>query len=494
MNYALKAYCLQNKYLGAEEIDKVKCASKSCADSARSDRAVNLCLCLIYYFTMCDFLIKFMPPQIAEFLRYLPEMILYGGVIFLRDKKRNITQFPLLLPLCVSLVSMAISTLLNAASQRMMLLDFYTDFRFVSFAFVLWNASPTCNQMFGFIDKLLGLTIIQVAIGAIELTGDGAMHVFRPVLGWDNGVAYILSDKSENAGGWIYGTFSNYNHFGMFMVMSSLLAFYMYLVRHANRYLWIAFASSVSVIFSYSRHSLLALATSSVFLACGYRRELYKALGKRNILNLAAGIIIVSLLCGPLMSPLQKRILSVTDASVLDGDHSENIRLFMITALVPMFMNSYPLFGQGPFDPSEKTSLGESDTALGPTFKGAADVPGWATFYAGDVVWLMTLALYGCCGLVSTVSVYLCIIIASIRLSWNVSKEEHGELKLFSHVIAVLVGVVLLSGFFSQEIIARDTIPTFWALCGFLLAIASQADAEVLVEKADLHFQRRIFA
>ena len=465
---------LPTRILHAEKACRPVSASAPRLRHVAGNRYAQFCLFLIYYFTLEDFIIKFLPGGIAYFLRYLPEVLLYAGAFFLRNKDRKITQFPLFWPLCVCLASMLVSALLHGASMRMALLDFYSNFRFVTFAYILWNANLSARQLIRFIDDFFVLVILEAMIGALELTGTSAMNFFRPVLGWSNGVAYVSTEQAESSGGWIFGSFSNYNHFGLFMVMSFLLAINMFVMRRANRYLWIAMTSFAAVVFSYSRHSLLILAITVVVSACVHRRKIAQAFRGRNLVLPVAALMMVFVLGGSMLEPVKKRIASVTDSSVLAGEQSENVRLYMILLLTPKFMETFPFFGQGPIDQAEKVSLGESDVSLGPSFKAAPEMPGWATFYAGDVVWLMILGLYGCCGLAAMAFVF-CKIFLAARILANLPQNKNPEgVQICANVTMILIGVVVSAGFFSQEIIARDTIPIFWALSGFLLSYAFQ--------------------
>ena len=107
-------------------------ASRLAASDSRSGN-VQWCLFLIYYFSVCDVFLKYVPITVAFALRYLPEAVLYGLVFILLWKRLTIRAYPLFWPLVVCLATMACSGIVNLAAFAGVLSDFRSFFRFSAF-------------------------------------------------------------------------------------------------------------------------------------------------------------------------------------------------------------------------------------------------------------------------------------------------------------------------------------------------------------------------
>jgi hypothetical protein len=267
---------------------------------------------------------------------------------------------------------------------------------------------------------------------------------------------------------------SDYNQFGMFMTMSCVLAFALYFMKGSGRHLWLAVASALAVVLSFSRHSLLllALALGCIFLL---RRK------KVASTNLIRGFIVALVLGGALIgfnkdfgAVFEERLASIVSPDVLAGDQAANIRLYIAMELTPRFLSAYPLFGQGPIAPSDKAAFGDLDNSQGPPLKAAPDLPGEITFFFGDVVWVMVLGLYGCFGLAAFGYVFWSIAAAANRVR---KEKPNGEGVVLAEACLVMIVVSVASGFFSLEMIARDTIPVFWLLAGMVFSLATNLPA-----------------
>src|SRR5208283_1078873 len=194
---------------------------------AAKGRSANIswCLFVIYYFSLCDFLLKFVSPRYAIALRYFPEILIYILVATLLLKRLRVVSFPLFWPLVICAVSMVISGVLNSCPALDVVGDFRSYFRFSALCYVLWRTTITPRRIEQFVDGFLRLTIVEIVIGGIELIGGERARVFfAPAIDWQSGAPKVLLDTGANQGTWLSGTLSNYNHYGMFMVISCSLA------------------------------------------------------------------------------------------------------------------------------------------------------------------------------------------------------------------------------------------------------------------------------
>jgi hypothetical protein len=467
--------------MGGQSISLADAAIEGEYPVSRSSN-IDWCLYLIYYFTLCDFVLKFLPLGIAVTLRYLPEAFLFFMVALLLFRRKQILSFPLFWPLAVCAATMTVSGILNSSSPFGVASDFHSFFRFSAFTYIMWRTTITPSRIGQFVDGFLRLTILELVIGGLELAGGaGVRSFFIPAVGWSEGTPAVSSSLVMDKGSWLSGTLADYNQYGMFMALSCVLALAMYGHRQSPKYLWIGCASALAVVLSISRHSLLLLFIGIAFLLYFHRHSL---LNVRNIRRFGAiavcGLAVIGV-SGSTTSVLRERIASIVSPDVVGGDPDANIRLYMTLVLTPRFLSAYPFFGQGPIAAADAVPLGSEDRSLGPQLKAAPDLPGWVTFFIGDVVWVLILGLYGCCGLAAFGFIFwtIAVIANSVRKTATVPEE-------LALAQVCLVGVVIFfaSGLFSLEMIARDTIPVFWAIAGIILSLWTSQRSRMDVSKA----------
>jgi hypothetical protein len=462
-----------------------------CPDAfAARARSVNVswCLFLIYYFSFSDFVLKFFPQSVAIALRYFPELLVYLLAACLLVKKFRVVSFPLFWPLVFCAVTMTISGILNSSPITGVLGDFRSYFRFSAFSYVMWRTVITPRRIEQFVNGFLGLTIVQLIIGGLELIGGPPVKIFfAPALGWETGTPAVLSSSGSGQGSWLVdqgswlsGTLSNYNDYGMFMTISCVLALAMYFARKSSSYRWIAIASALAVVLSISRHALLLLIVAALALFIFHRREVKVVACLRWATAVLAAGCVVFFLSGGVNSVIAQRVASIANPAVVEGSPTENIRLYMTLVLPPRFLASYPFFGQGPIPPSDEAPTGPFDPSQGPTLKAAPELPGWVTAFVRDVVWVLILGLYGILGVMAFFFVFWTVAKKAREVRKNTDIPEAAAI---AEACIVAVVVFLLGGFFSLEIIARDTIPAFWTLAGIVLSVYSSLSLAPEAEK-----------
>ncbi len=446
--------------------------------NSASSANIRFCLFLIYYFSLCDTALKPLPLALATVLRYLPEALLYLFVLALLYKRVRIRSFPLFWPLCLCALCMTVSGAINHSELSAVASDFRSYFRFSAFAYILWRTRMSPRRIVQFIDGFLGLTVIELMVGGIEMVGGARVKdLFSPALGWGSNSGPVSGMINTDPGTWLAGTLSNYNHYGMFMALSCILALSMYFAQGARRYLWMAWLSASAVVLSISRHALLALIVGVAVSLFFHRRQWLKSSRLPRLAAIGICAVLASVLLGISVPAIRGRVASVVSPDVVGGDPDANVRLFMTLTLTPRFLAADPLFGQGPIPASEAAPVGSDDQSLGPTLKAAPEMPGWVTFHLGDVVWVMVLGLYGCLGLIAFGAVFAALVRAAMRVR---ASAQNPEIVAAAESCLIAAILFLLAGFFSQEIISRDTIPVFWALAGTVLSLSQGSTPNTL--------------
>ena len=444
--------------------------SRAAEDSAKPSLSIRLCLTLIYYFTLCDTVLKFFPLGIAIVLRYLPEALLYLFVFILLMKKWRIVSFPLFWPLCACALTMAISGLLNSSSMFGVIADYRLFFRFAAFTYIGWRTTVTPQRIYQFIKGFLGLTIIELVIGGLELVGgDAAQHFFSPVLGLISGTPGEAINQVYGESGFIFGTMSEYNQYGMFMTISCVLAIASYFIKRSHCYLWLAIACVLGVVVSFSRHSYMMLVLALVCILLLRQRSIAVTILIRNLLVVLLWMVAIFSLVEHFNPDFGERLATI-NGDQLDSESPANMRLLMTVELTPRFLSAYPFFGQGPIAASDAVPFGDTDPYRGVPLKAAPDLPPQFTRDLGDVVWVMILGLYGCFGLAAFAFVLWSIAAAADRVRRRQSSS--GAVVLAQACLVSIVPFVV-SGFFSEEMVTRDTIPVFWTLAGLVLSLVT---------------------
>lgn len=442
----------------------------------QASRNVAFALFLIYYFTLCDFCLKFLPVDLAIPLRYLPEAALYLYVLTLLLKDWRLFDFPLTRPLLLCALSMSVSVALNSGSEIAALTDFRLFFRFAAFTFIGWRTPLTEGRVEQFLRGFVPLILIELVVGALEFVGgEQTQMFFSPVLGLTSGAAGVSLNQVFGEHGWIFGTLSNYNHYGMFMTTSCVVAIAMYLTWRSASSLWLACACALAVVLSFSRHSLLLLlvAVGCVLLVRQGRISVGRAL--RVFAGVLVLVVALITAANRFVPGFGDRLQTIVAPEVIEGDPAANIRLYMTLALPPRFIEVHPFFGQGPIDPADAVGFGDEDPSLGPPLKAVPELPPIATFYLGDVVWVMVLGLYGCFGLASFAYVLWTIGRIANRVRTQTTSIHFQAL---AQACLALILVFLLSGFFSEEIFARECIPPFWFISGLVLSLGARDPVE----------------
>ena len=452
-------------------------AGRNSSTSSLAFSRVNVCIALVFAFTLSDFLLKPLPFQVGVVLRYTPEAVLYisAGLVFLNGRSR--TLFPLTIPLCLFATTIGVTALVNRSQALSVLSDFHSYWRFVAFAYVLWKTQLSWEHIERLINGVLTLAALEMGIALTELFGGVPVReFFTPALKWASGETSVWSALDGES--WISGTFSNYNHFGMFMVMACVLALSMYFVKGERKHLLLAVGGFAAVLVSFSRHSITNLFVA-ISLLLLLRRKVAIGLGVAG--TAAVCYFVIFSLIGTGIgkqngeSSLQRKMASSITSESLSGDPNANVRLYLIKNLPPRFLRYSPFIGEGPGSADPSAPMPGMAAEYIYDFHATAHIPRWTMFYLGDVVWVFLLGLYGCCGLAA----YALILGAVV---WAAYRVLRGGRPLHEAILAdaclTLILVYVLTGFFSLTVVARDTIPIFWVVVGVVLSVSCRCQVQ----------------
>jgi hypothetical protein len=407
----------------------------------------------------------------------VPEALLYGlaAASLSLAAARGDRRFPLTVPLAaflaVSLASLLVnqSPLLSAAS------DFRTYFRFAAFTYVVSKLNlGEADLRFLFRQPMI-MGGIQILVGASEiLIGQPARVFFTPVTTPLAERAATWIERPMTGIGFISGTLSNYNHFGILMVVVCSLALSLWTWRRSAVTAGMFAAALTAAVLSYSRHTLLCMLAAVLILLILHKRRLLAAvLAIAPLAAAAIALLVVPRIShrgGPDITPVDRLMNTLTENS-LKGDPAENVRLFFLLELPGRFLSTAPVLGMGPgaiAPTSELRALGDRHAAGNDIM---SDIPDDLLVFISDVVWLVALGTYGIAGLLAIAYVFTTIVLESIRLRKQVASPEA---RLLAEVVVTWTGVLILAGFFSMEIIARDTVPVFWIFAGAVFAMRAK--------------------
>jgi hypothetical protein len=444
--------------------------------SSRYEAAVfTTCIVILYCYSLDDFALKFLPLQYALPLRYLPELIMYMLAVMNFAKYRHLGRpFALGTPLLAFALVSVLSTAVNLSSPLAALSEYRSFFRFAALSYTMSKLSLDSGRIRSLFRHLLIICGIQIGVGATEtIFGSTAREFFKPNLTWLTQPS-VQSQAVTPGFGWISGTLSNYNHYGMFLALCCILVFCMWLHYRKLPLALLAAVAGFGVIYSYSRHAMLDLLLG-VSIVLLLRTRLSVSL---PFTALAIAFAVVAVKSSAIAYTPGEDITvtqRIENAFSASATPQENVRLYLLQQLPPRFLSLSPFLGFGPAKllPDTDIPFVQTEDLFNPDT--APDIPLGVLIYAGDVSWLEILGCYGCLGVAAMLYLYATV----AKQAFDVRKRAASpSVLVLAEVCIAWFAVLTVGGFFGADTIARDTVPALWIVAGVVL---SQTGRRMLV-------------
>jgi hypothetical protein len=438
----------------------------------------HVLVALLVYMPFENQALTYAPGGWTPFVRYAPEALIDLAVILVvfGNLERVWTGLGRLRwPLALLLSSWLASAIWSGIAASTAFIGARSELRFLPLLLVAVLARDPARdaRLYGRAIVIVG-TIEAGIIAAQALAGAPARDAFAPE--WTieiNGVGFADAgfDKPETN----FGTFSNYNAAGTFLVFAWIIvaaAGSRRLGLPARLGFFMGCAMALAVGLSGSRESGLALAVAALIIAhVRFRRWVAPAVVLATVAALLVGPWVMAARNGVPEGEVNGKSFSERWAYVMSPDawsnnYRNNFRLFLLWENASLVTDKSPALGFGIGSVSDKRTTLDGSNPLYQTWAGRKAL----TFgYIYDGNWGLLLMEVGIVGLLALVL----LLVAVLRTGFELLRQHWLGLAL----IAQLAAVVVL-GFFAPVMQLRLPTAILWLTTGLALAMVRKAQAE----------------
>ena len=439
---------------------------------------------LAVYFPLEPFLMKFIPEQLFLFVRYAPELLLYG-VVFLavlyRLKKGSLST-PLNIPFALFMIVLVTSVAINFVPATTAVIGIRQIIRFVLVFFAVVYLRPSKTYIRNITLIMLGMVLFQSALGLTQVVVGESLDAFLfPAEGRFLGDITLAPNAFRfwDPGSRVFGTMGRYDRLGTFLGMFLLIAAgLLYEVKHhwkLRRELWIVFLLGLpALVFTYSRSGWFGFVLGFLLIALYLKKDhmVKFAVGAFLIIIVSyaavTGVVVNRLVDVP-QQGVTERFFEAFSFSRWQGEYYGLGRLFWIVNTPLHVVPSAPLFGHGPgqFGGGAVSALRNTTVYdnLGLPF-GVAATEGYI-----DNNWLSIWGESGTLGLIF----YLWMMVVLFKLSFTLWRRGSDS---FSRAIGLgMCGVIVafsLNAFLASFLEARTLAFYFWMYAGFVVVLSKK--------------------
>jgi hypothetical protein len=445
-------------------------------------RPEHLLAAVLAYLPFENQALTYAPANATPFIRYSPEILIDLAVLLIvfGNLDRVLTGLgKLRWPLALLISTWLASAVWAGIALTTASIGFRSELRFLPLLFVaVLSRKPDADA------RLYGRTLVFVAtiesviVGAQAVLGAPARNAFAPK--WTieiNGISFAdggLSKPDTN-----FGTFSNYNAVGVFLLCAWII-----LAAAGSRRL--GFPNRVGLalgtviagatLLSGSREAGLALGIAAVIIAhVRYRQWVSTAVVLGSVLLILGGPIIAAAHYGIPEGKVNGHSLAARWAYVMSPeawstDYQDNFRLFLLKENTDLIAQTSPAFGFGIGSVSDKRTIQDGSNPLYRTWAGRRAL----TFsYLYDGNWGLLVMEVGFVGLFALAWLFMGLFRVALQLM-----RTHW---LGVALLAQLVVVVVL-GFFAPIMQLRIPTAMLWLTAGLSLALLQQRKEQESLE------------
>ena len=445
-------------------------------------RPEHLLAAVLAYLPFENQVLTYAPENATPFIRYAPEILIDLAVLLIvfGNLDRVLTGLgKLRWPLALLFSTWLASAVWAGVSLTTASIGFRSELRFLPLLFVaVLSRKPDADA------RLYGRTLVFVAliesaiIGAQAIFGAPARDAFAPQWSIEiNGISFAdggLSKPNTN-----FGTFSNYNAAGAFLLCAWII-----LAAAGSRRLGfpnrvgLALGSviAIAILASGSREAGLGLGIAAVIIAhVRFRQWVSTAVVLGTALLILGGPILAAAHYGIPEGEVNGRSLTTRWAYVMSPeawstDYHDNFRLFLLKQNTDLVAQTSPALGFGIGSVSDKRTIADGSNPLYRTWAGRRAL----TFsYLYDGNWGLILMEVGFVGVVALAWFFFGLFRVALQL-------------LRTHWLGVALlaqlAVVLALGFFAPIMQLRIPTATLWLTAGLSLALIQQRKEQERLE------------
>lgn len=439
-------------------------------------------LFLVAFLPFEEMALKFLPAnEGVRFVgRYLTEILLYSTALalFLRRIRSGwkFHRSPLEMPLLLFVGVAILSIVFNQAPLLGSFVNLRALLRYVVIFYLVLNMDLSHHEIRLLINAVLGIAVIQIGIGAIQILTDGAINSFllpaSPLLEV-GGISrnYVLLDRGREIGS-IFGTLGDTILFAAYMLVMLTIFLGRFRIFSPVHILFVI-AILLAANFAYARAVVFAMLLALLIL---FRLRI-----GQNRTFLASLLVIPFVIIGLFLfinSPLvysEYKNPAFSETTILENltgvftvnyvEHAQAQRLGALLGIPPTVLANEPLLGYGPDELNTIKRLNESypnylvRTVVQKGFE--------------DVYWVAMLAYYGIFGVFAFAWLLFAIFRSALFIFNNARDRLTYEL---STSVICLVGVTPFLLFFDRVLEFRGYSFYFWLVVGLAFASSIRHD------------------
>jgi hypothetical protein len=446
-------------------------------------RPQHVLVAIVVYMPFENQVLTYAPAGWTPFIRYAPEALIDLAVILvvMGNLERVWTGLGRLRwPLALLLTSWLGSVIWSGIAPATVFIGLRSELRFLPLLLVaVLSRNPDRDaRLYGRALAIVG-TVEAAIISVQAIAGAPARDAFAP--DWTikiNGVSFAdagFSHPDTN-----FGTFSNYNAAGAFLVFAWILvaaAGSKRLGLPARVGFFMGCAMATGIALSGSREAGVALAVAAVIIAhVRFRRWVASAVVFATVTALLAGPWVMAARYGIPEGEVNGKSVSERWAYVMSPDawstnYRHNFRLFLLRENVSLVSKNSPALGFGIGSVSDKRTTLDGSNPLYQTWAGRKAL----TFgYLYDGNWGLLIMETGFFGLLALILLFLSV----VRTGFALLRRHWLGVALIAQVAAVLV-----LGFFAPVLQLRLPTAVLWLTVGLALAMIKNAEADEQKQK-----------
>lgn len=436
---------------------------------------------LLIWFPLESLVLMYTPIEYFAYVKYLPEIILYGVVMgsllsYIRRRQRVLIHQPLNYWFIAILIIGIISLVLNWYSPWIWVLGMRQLFRFALVLFVIMWMRYESDILRRIVICGATMIVIEVVFGFMQYVSGGLFdrYLFSTRTVTIGNAALVGGlEQFWTTGSRVFATMGRYDRLGSLVALGLVMAFpWIYSLRSYTHKLWygvIGVLASIVLILTYSRASwITAFVGIAVIGIWIYRDRRVKIAGGVLLAVVALYLIGFALVNNNVMSITEKptqslaeRVFEAFSFKAWEGSYEGYGRIFFIINTPRMVVSHHPLFGVG----AGQYGGGVAAALLNTKMYDRLHMPFGIQNRFGQIDnnWMSIWGEFGTIGLLAWIGLFISI----IRMARYVYDESHHEFEknIAVGLIGLTVGIMII-GFFGPYFEFRTLMFYYWIVVG----------------------------
>ena len=455
------------------------------------DNLIRYFIIVLIYYVLCESMFSKYIFSSVPILKYSHEVIIYGLFFFLfvtSFKRIKVLSYDkVIIFLLIYIFSAAF--MINRFDLNIVVLSIRTIYRYIVLYFLILNLDLSSDHIKSYIKHIKVCGIILLTIGLLQILLPSVINPIVSPTAFQIGEMIRDDTYYVQDGKAIFSLFERYDRYGSFLAIFIVLIFCF--PKKTVRDKVILLVSIINIIYTYSRQSWIALATSLLILTF-IKRDYIKLFFLSSIatltmaIMLAKGILAENIFFG---SPLQ-RFLQVFNSSFIQSN-MESARLRIYIDVLPKFLhtfNIYTLIGLG-IGNFAMLANSMTNNSLYMRYFLLFNTPHTGIYHIGDVYWVELLMEIGIIGIIILATYFVKAFVFYYK-NYN-DKNSDSFTKSMNLTSIGFIIILIIINFFGPSMLITSFSFFFWlilALTRKLNLINNLARRDFNVEENNEYF------